>query len=426
MKANHLLCLLSACLSLSARADEPAKLDVHEWGTFTVLSGSDGAPLPWHDGLVLLDEVPPFVQINPWGGKRSAGPTGSTTRMETPVIYFYPEKALRVSASASFENGRITEWFPAAKRDGATFQPMLPLTWEGDLLPPTDPAARALIPTVPLGKGDHYRHARAVPGAWIFRGTTPAPRGKDDADNGKDADKFVFYRGVGNAVPPFRAQAESDGTLRFTHWGRGGAVGSAFALTVKDGAAHWSRLPRLAATLEDRADTHFDHVTASAISSMQPLDKAAASLADAVLGVLTEAGLTADEARAMVATWQGHWFRETGTRVLAILPRDWVDSVLPLTIQPTPTKLTRVFVARFEVLTQEREAELLALLNDADEPKAGSAQTKKFAQLDLGRFTQGALIRAQQMHSQRMAAQLELLRRAAQKPDATATTALAR
>ena len=264
-----------------------------------------------------------------------------------------------------------------------------------------------------------------MPDAWIFRSDTPSPRGKDDPANGKDADKFIFYRGAGNSAPLYRVQSDSDGTLRFMHWGQGGAVDAAFALTVQDGMAHWSRLPRLEATIEDRPETHFDHVTATVGGTPLPVDKAVAQLTNAMREALVNAGLTADEARAMVATWDSHWFRESGTRVLAIMPRAWVDLVLPLTVTPQPRKLERVFVARFEVLTQEREEALLTLLNERAEPRPGSVHAARYTQLDTGRFTQGALLRAQPMQVQRMAAPMELLRRATAQPDAvTATTAV--
>jgi hypothetical protein len=112
----------------------------------------------------------------------------------------------------------------------------------------------------------------------------------------------------------------------------------------------------------------------------------------------------------MVATWDGHWFREPGTRVLAILPRNWVDEALPLTITPAPTKLTRVFVARFETLTPERETELLALLS---ENSADGDKGQRFSNLELGRFAEGALERAVQLESLRMGGQFHTLQQMA-------------
>ena len=59
-----------------------------------------------------------------------------------------------------------------------------------------------------------------------------------------------------------------------------------------------------------------------------PISKAQEELAAAMEAVLNEAGLTKEEAKAMIATWHDVWFTETGTRVLAILPRAWENHPL--------------------------------------------------------------------------------------------------
>jgi hypothetical protein len=67
----------------------------------------------------------------------------------------------------------------------------------------------------------------------------------------------------------------------------------------------------------------------------------------------------------MVETWRDSWFEE-GMRLFYIVPREMVDRVLPLDVQPAPTNLMRVFVGRIEILspaTQER-IEALAASND--------------------------------------------------------------
>ena len=52
----------------------------------------------------------------------------------------------------------------------------------------------------------------------------------------------------------------------------------------------------------------------------------------------------------MVETWRDSWFEE-GTRLLYILSRQEVDSLLPLRVTPTPEETVRVFVGRVEVLS---------------------------------------------------------------------------
>src|SRR6266446_9615320 len=60
MKTHTILpaIFLALCTVLSA---EPAKLEVHEWGTFTIVSGSDGQPIRWYQPRKTLVELPAFV-----------------------------------------------------------------------------------------------------------------------------------------------------------------------------------------------------------------------------------------------------------------------------------------------------------------------------------------------------------------------------
>jgi hypothetical protein len=74
------------------------------------------------------------------------------------------------------------------------------------------------------------------------------------------------------------------------------------------------------------------------------------SLKQAVEDMLIGQGLYLDEAQAMFETWRDSWFEE-GSRLLYIVPRQFVDSVLPLSINPVPAKTVRVFVGRLELVT---------------------------------------------------------------------------
>jgi hypothetical protein len=71
-------------------------------------------------------------------------------------------------------------------------------------------------------------------------------------------------------------------------------------------------------------------------------------------GILISQGLHADEAHAMLETWKNSWFEE-GSRLFYIVPRNFVDSVLPLSISPAPAEITRVFVGRLELITPATE-----------------------------------------------------------------------
>jgi hypothetical protein len=66
--------------------------------------------------------------------------------------------------------------------------------------------------------------------------------------------------------------------------------------------------------------------------------------------ILMSQGLYPDEARAMIATWRESWFEE-GSRLFYIVPPAFVNTILPLTINPAPSETVRVFVGRLELVT---------------------------------------------------------------------------
>jgi len=65
-------------------------------------------------------------------------------------------------------------------------------------------------------------------------------------------------------------------------------------------------------------------------------------------------GLYPKEAAAMIKTWNDSWFEE-GLRLFYFVPRAAADAILPITLDPKPEELVRVFVGRAEILTPEME-----------------------------------------------------------------------
>jgi hypothetical protein len=52
----------------------------------------------------------------------------------------------------------------------------------------------------------------------------------------------------------------------------------------------------------------------------------------------------------MIETWRQSWFEE-GSRLFYIVPGDFLNAILPLTINPAPAQTVRVFVGRLELVT---------------------------------------------------------------------------
>ena len=218
------------------------------------------------------------------------------------------------------------------------------------------------------------------------------------------AERFIFYRGYGAAEPPLTIQVRPGQRFRFLNAAEQPFV-HGILLEVADGEARWARMPVVPAKGAGRASGHPE---AGLDGSFRPLAEVEAELVGWFEGALVAEGLTADEARAMVDTWQGLWFREPGLRAFSLVPQAWVDAILPLKIEPSPEKLVRVFVARHELLAPEREQRLANVLLD-DRLAAADARAELGA-LGLGRFSDGALDRASEIGRQRMHARYRLLR----------------
>ncbi len=61
---------------------------------------------------------------------------------------------------------------------------------------------------------------------------------------------------------------------------------------------------------------------------------------------LITAGLYPKEAKALLATWKNSYFGTKGIRLFWIAPEEWVNTILPLHINPQPKETRRVFVGR--------------------------------------------------------------------------------
>jgi hypothetical protein len=82
--------------------------------------------------------------------------------------------------------------------------------------------------------------------------------------------------------------------------------------------------------------------------------------------ILVDKGLYREEAHAMVETWKDSWFEE-GSRLIYIVPSAFIDKVLPLTIDPAPGQIVRVFAGRLEIMTPATATAVKTALAHNDE-----------------------------------------------------------
>jgi hypothetical protein len=82
-----------------------------------------------------------------------------------------------------------------------------------------------------------------------------------------------------------------------------------------------------------------------------------AALKNDLHSALVADGLFADEAHAMLATWDASYFQAPGMRLFFLLPRTWTDHYLPLTLS-RPAQINRVMMGRIELMTKNHQVAL--------------------------------------------------------------------
>ncbi len=362
--ALPLLLTASLAAAVCCAADPAPKNDsaagddglvVHEWGTFSTFSGSDGRNLKFEP---YDNDLPEFV--HGYRGRDSkAAPQGGTISLETPVLYFYADHALRASVRVDFPKGTLTEWFPHAARTEHR------LAWDGiKVLPKED------VRLLSEKQESRYYAARetdAAPLSVIFQG-----------EGGKavtEPEKFLFYRGVGTFAMPLivKAMGEDKFGLR---WEGEKAPGEMVLVRVRGGKVRFQPF-------------HLEKEWKDAVTGEVQLpekDSTPEKLGDLLVKQLTEKGLYEKEARAMVKTWKSAWFGEEGTRVLYLLPARLTDELLPLKVGPKPKELVRVLVGRHDVLTPGREKQIDALVAKINRPTIDQEEDQKAAWRELSKL----------------------------------------
>jgi len=328
-RACVLFTWLALCVSLAGHAQEQDTdpgLIAHEWGTFTSIAGDAGQAVEWFP-LNSPTDLPRFVEH--FRGTNFKVGLGGTLRMETPVLYFYSTHDTTVSVRVSFFHGLITEWYPPASK----IEPSAPLNnvalfqqkssgsiaWNTVGIRAT---GEAVFPRE--SQASHYYSARETSASPLRVAT----------NNGEQQEKFLFYRGVSAVPPPLSALVLPGGHIE-----------------VLNQAG--DEIPKL--ILFDRRGEKIGYREINDLREGVLLDPPTlgASLDSLVVNLessLISAGLYPQEAHAMLASWTDSWFEE-GSRLIYIVPRAFVDGILPLTIEPQPAGMQRVFVGRMELVT---------------------------------------------------------------------------
>jgi hypothetical protein len=308
--------LAAALPNLAYAGLEPAKLIVHEWGTFTTIAGEDGFALEWLPLEEQKDDLPSFVyriqeierRMRDAPPSRGKGSISGTVRMETPVLYFYADREMEVDVAVGFPGGKITEWYPAACHVGAVIH------WgRVQILPNARPELlREAAPS-------HYYPARDVDASIIRAGK----------EHKYEYERFLFYRGVGTSKLPVRVQLSGDTSSRVEVSGAGER---SILFDSRDGKIGWRELC---------GDGVYERPTLSKSADVRDLLAIMRSM-------LLAKGLYTREADAMLATWRDTWFVD-GLRLFWLVPSETTDAILPLYLSPAPKEVVRVLVGRVEL-----------------------------------------------------------------------------
>lgn len=396
-------CLLLACCCLvlglfalpvsgagksAKRVSDP--LVIHEWGTFTCLQDERGESIA---GVNTDDEpVPQFVhrisdliprpsELAPVyykGVPRSHRKVHM--RLETPVVYFYPpaqqQEPLHVNVKVGFRGGWLTEYYPHAEvnapglRDGnfdygrLTTQTRGTLEWN-DLT---------------IGAGGRIPETNAP--VWLAPRDVPAATVRAP---GGEAEKYLFYRGVGNIRSPLRVTRAGNDLL--VHEDLDASLGLRAPLSLREiwlvhvredgtvafrslGGAEFTGekghvvLRTALAPARGTAGNASEDPTGN-VSRPRDIENLLgeystenlARLRREMRAALITDGLFEPEADAMLKTWELAYFKSAGLRLFYLLPQQWTDAVLPLECDRL-SRVVRTMVGRIEMVTP-RQRDLL-------------------------------------------------------------------
>lgn len=365
-------------------SEVPPRLDIHEWGTFTTFHLPKGNNLSWYTPATegAVSELPDFVKPG-LGSKFGV----YTLRMETPVIYFYTDTPQQVEVDVSMQEGHITEVYPFPQKVKLlenTSRP-IPMTryqvgWRADLLPPAE-AGKLSLPVDSEKPDNHYYIARDVPNAAYV-----AVKPNGDA-RPIEHEKFIFYRGASHTSVSSPVTMPSAGMVRYSADAKVGAVW--LVDNRKADSFAWQKLNR---PVEDGGHLDFE------IAKLEQTEQQ--GLHESIHRAMIEEGLTADEARVMIDTWKKHWFAEPGLRAFSIVPREIVDTLVPIEISPQPSELVRVFVHRAELVSPSQ----MQQLEDAMSSQLSKAEARSLLKdQGMGRFLKPAITEVSRQIGNRIA-----------------------
>jgi hypothetical protein len=365
----------AAARSMVVLSEPGAQLRVVEWG---VLVASDvGYVLP----QAIIDEIPPFVHRtgNPLAELEQTRPRMFISAK--PIIHLTASAPMAVDIEIYIRGGR--PWFAYPKPDDMVLQPMRlrgqqifnsrfrpnvkmeqfdnaalgKIQGLAEGYPWTTPQHRELVnaraydalglrwqslivspqqhswmhpPQAPTdAKYQWWPALRKVPASWVC--------------NRGESERFIYYDGPTTAPAPVTVRRigsaiEFEVRREFLPDFMRNAIGGTLAQTaeeseqkglfleVRGGAVRWAVMV----------------LSSSGRFELQVHDGTESEASAQLLEMLTERGMTAEEAAGLVDAWREQFFRTDGARFITRMAPDDYDLLFPMRIRPKPSTLIRV------------------------------------------------------------------------------------
>ncbi|BDS05733.1 hypothetical protein NT6N_07730 [Oceaniferula spumae] len=375
-----------SCLSASA-------YELHEWGTFTSVSGSDGVLL---NGLHHEEERLPFF-VRALDGMQNRGPgmvkglirplKNVTIKMETPVIYFYSDEPFTAEVKVGFNGGSISQWYPERSAGETVPKIAKPLGFDSSLIPPF---AALKSDVFKLAGGIDFSESRSGSIEWKVdvldlkadRGLVFKPgetlnwlRPRNPKANvlkvGEQYEDYLFYRGVGNFPLPIKFTVDTNETLTISNLSSDKVPFMFVHEVTNEGVTRFHSIPN------GLAASGVMKVTTSDLREHTDWHR---PVYQEMFKGLTGTGLTAEESHGMIQTWWDSYFSRPGLRVFWVMPGSDTENILPLSVKPAPEKIVRTIVGRSEIIRPSMEQKMVKefLIKDPKKSKWGQYLHDRF------------------------------------------------
>lgn len=369
---RYFLLPMFVLLASARSAHAEALLTVHEWGTITTRHAADGVPQGGLNHIDAAEVLPKFVHT--FEPSQAAGGTDEpftkapyvpgrpdvTMRLETPVMYFYPQKGANLprqfDVSVRFRGGILNEFYPNGEVEVAldnerfaskTQANALPAQWDGHQLD-------NFVMSTLSWKGVHFADAAAGPQTeqkiWL------APRNvasKTIALPSGEAEKYLFYRGVAHLEALFQTKLSKQKLTilapEHLHWLKPNSMTVKHIWLVDVHGDGTLAFREQDAVVLSKAEPSKELAVLSLFSKTEYDSANVSRLRDSMKKALISSGLFEDEANAMLETWKESYFVSSGLRVFYVVPDEWPEYFLPVQISQ-PSELKRVLVGRIDLL----------------------------------------------------------------------------